>query len=476
MSGTAGNNPLHELINLWNYSLSKGATDLFSIDAPYVYLEVGRVAVERLASHGVFLERETPVETINAVFAYFVDHGFFDEARAERVGGGGGDALEGLYEIYERGCIVFESNRWAFGSGECASPACFCYNVMRYILFSAFGLDMELEDFSADEVNNVTRLKIALKRVPDQRSPLSLLEDLRTGSMELKSVLDVYRRTVNASLDAIISADERGLITIWNRAAEKAFGYKREEAVGSPLDIIVPEKYRVRHREGFKRFQATGTGPLIGKVTEVDGQRKDGTVFPAELSLSAEKAGGRWVFTAVIRDITVRRRAEEALRESELRYMELFESVKDIVYSVDCDGIITSVNPAVKMLGYERDGVLGRHFVDFIAQRWRGRTTEDFEEIKREGLKVGETVLLGADGREHYVEYSSIAVRETGGRTGIRGILRDISARKKLELELTEKLDYVERLNKLMVGRELKMEELRREIRKLRERLDEEKG
>jgi len=121
-----------------------------------------------------------------------------------------------------------------------------------------------------------------------------------------------YERTLEMSFDAIISVDGNGLIRVWNRAAERIFGYSKEEAMGAPVEMIIPVEYRERHREGFKGFSSTGRGRFIGDVMEVEGLRKDGSRLPIELSLTSIKIN-EWYATAVVRDITERKKLEDAL-------------------------------------------------------------------------------------------------------------------------------------------------------------------
>ncbi len=138
--------------------------------------------------------------------------------------------------------------------------------------------------------------------------------------------MEKFKTAVDISLDAIVAIDEGGRITLWNRAAARMFGYSEAEAVGSPLDIIMPEEYREAHRKGMERFLATGEAKVIGKTVELEGMRKDGSKFPVELSLSAERLNGDWMFIGVIRDVTLRRRLEKEL-EQRLTEMERMNRV-----------------------------------------------------------------------------------------------------------------------------------------------------
>jgi len=114
-----------------------------------------------------------------------------------------------------------------------------------------------------------------------------------------------------ASNDGIISAGEDGRIRFWNPAAETIFGLTPEEAIGEPLTILMPERYREVHRRGLARLQATGEAKLVGKATvQLHGLRRDGTEFPLELSLGSWESDGREHYTGIVRDVTQRERAE----------------------------------------------------------------------------------------------------------------------------------------------------------------------
>lgn len=138
--------------------------------------------------------------------------------------------------------------------------------------------------------------------------------------------LDKFKMAVDISLDAIVAVDEGGRITLWNPAAGRIFGYSDAEAVGSPVDIIMPEEYREAHRGGMERFIATGESNVIGKTVELEGLKKGGTRFPVELSLSAREMDEGWTFIGVIRDVTLRRGLEKEL-EQRLTEMERMNKV-----------------------------------------------------------------------------------------------------------------------------------------------------
>ncbi len=133
----------------------------------------------------------------------------------------------------------------------------------------------------------------------------------QTETIESSGEADRSARILEMSLDAIISVNESGRIVFWNSASQRLYGYTKEEASLLDLTSLMPESYRAKHKEGFDRFLKTGKAVIIGHTVEVECLKKDGTAFPVELSLSSEKNNGGWIFTAVIRDITERKGAQE---------------------------------------------------------------------------------------------------------------------------------------------------------------------
>jgi PAS domain S-box-containing protein len=126
-----------------------------------------------------------------------------------------------------------------------------------------------------------------------------------------------FRAVTESTIDAIISVSSRGVIVSWNQAAQHLFGYSKQEILGKPVTLLMPERYRHAHEEGLAHAHATGEFHLVGKTRELCGLRKDFTEFPLEVSLSHWQAGDESFFTAIARDITVRKTMEEELRQAQ---------------------------------------------------------------------------------------------------------------------------------------------------------------
>jgi two-component system sensor kinase FixL len=140
------------------------------------------------------------------------------------------------------------------------------------------------------------------------RGVVSVEESARASAERLRAVID------NAH-DAIIAIDARGAIETFNRAAQRIFGYTPEEVIGKNVSMLMPQPYRREHDGYINNYLTTGIPRIIGTGREVEAQRKDGEVFPIDLSVGEMNVSGRRGFIGVIRDTTARHVAERQVRE-----------------------------------------------------------------------------------------------------------------------------------------------------------------
>lgn len=143
---------------------------------------------------------------------------------------------------------------------------------------------------------------------------------LRLTQSELR-----FRSVAQSANDGIISSDSSGRITFWNKCAEAIFGYSEKEALGRPLTVLMPERYREAHKKGLLRFISTGRSQNIGKILELDGLRKDGSEFPLELTLGSWQTDEGQFVTGILRDVSKRKQDQEELEKTQVR---LFQSEK----------------------------------------------------------------------------------------------------------------------------------------------------
>ena len=150
------------------------------------------------------------------------------------------------------------------------------------------------------------------------RGTVQDVTELKQAEAEVRSSEARHAATVQVSLDAIIAIDARGGITEFNPAAEQMFGHRREDVLGRDIsDVIIPPSLRESHRQGLARYLATGEAKVLGRRVELTGIRASGEEFPVELAIARITSTGPAQFTAYIGDISERKRAEEALRQSE---------------------------------------------------------------------------------------------------------------------------------------------------------------
>src|ERR671913_2115188 len=143
---------------------------------------------------------------------------------------------------------------------------------------------------------------------------------------ELRKSEARYRTVLDTAFDAIVTITPDGVVRWFNRGAERIFGYRAEEVIGQPVTVIMPERYREHCVAGLHRYLQTGQARVVGGTTELVGLRKDNSEFPIEMSLGETYEDGERLFTGVIRDVTERKRAESALRESGERIRTLLQN------------------------------------------------------------------------------------------------------------------------------------------------------
>jgi len=155
----------------------------------------------------------------------------------------------------------------------------------------------------------------------------SAITQRKLAEEALKRSEEKYRELINTSNDGIVSTDSQMRFIVWNRGAEKIFGYKEKEMLGQSIMKIIPEKHGKAMTKGFSHISKTGSGKFANQILELVGLRKDGTEVPIELSMSSRKTGEALIATAIIRDITERKEAEEKLCKIDQMKSEFLSNV-----------------------------------------------------------------------------------------------------------------------------------------------------
>ncbi len=174
---------------------------------------------------------------------------------------------------------------------------------------------------SEDLTEKIRRVVESLDLPPEKEETLrdSLMEfmtDLNPNREALRAIEERQAQMhaiLDTTVDGIITINERGIVESFNKAAERIFGYRTDEAKGRNVKCLMPSPYREQHDQYIDSYIRTGQAKIVGIGRQVAGQRKDGTIFPIDLAVSESRIGGRRLFTGIVRDITDRKRAEEAI-------------------------------------------------------------------------------------------------------------------------------------------------------------------
>ncbi|TAN85062.1 MAG: PAS domain S-box protein, partial [Gallionella sp.] len=182
----------------------------------------------------------------------------------------------------------------------------------------------------------------------------------KAAEMALRESEETLRMVAASAQDAILMLDNDGKIVLWNAAAERMFGYSRQEALGKDLHaLLAPARFRDAQQKAFDHFRSTGEGAAVGKALELAALRKDGTEFPIELSLSAVKLKERWHAVGIVRDITERKRAELALARANRALRTLSACNVELVRATKESQLLTAVCRLVVEIGGYRMAWVG---------------------------------------------------------------------------------------------------------------------
>lgn len=239
-----------------------------------------------------------------------------------------------------------------------------------------------------------------------------------------------YRAVVDTAADAMVVIDEQGIIRSLNFATERIFGYTAAEAVGSCVTLLMPEPYASAHDTSFHAYLETGRPKIIGVGREVEARRKDGLVFPIELTVAEWFDGDKRFFTGIMRDITQRRRVLDALKESEILFRAVFEQAAVGLALVGLDGRLIALNRKIcVMLGYDCEEMIGKSFEQFAHPAFVDSERQLLGELLtgRRTSYVVEKKALRKDGSTIWVRLTSSLTAEAG--TSRVAVYEDITER-----------------------------------------------
>jgi PAS domain S-box-containing protein len=315
----------------------------------------------------------------------------------------------------------------------------------RFLEVMTSGRPQTVEGFHfVDSRTSSADFTVRLFAAPDQSVGV-IFENVTDRRLAQEAQLEGQARKsaiLDSALDAIVTIDHDGRVFEWNRAAEQIFGYRRSEMLGRELaEVVFPAEIRGRFRDGLAEFLEAGENEWFGRRVELSARRMGGGEFSVEMSFMRVPREGAPILTGFLRDITERKRFEEALRRSEEHFRSLIENSSDVITILDDQARFLYVSHTVgRILSYKADELINRSVFDLIHP-------EDGNLVQRELARVlgdpevSATVQFRcrhANGAWRWFEAVGKSGRGEQGRATVVINARDITERRQLEDQLRQ--------------------------------------
>jgi len=286
---------------------------------------------------------------------------------------------------------------------------------------------------------------------------------------ESRSADQRFRAFIESAPDAVVLTSSDGTILLLNNQTERLFGYKREELLGEPVEVLIPARFRGGHPAHRAKFSREPVLRPMGQGLDLWGVRKDGSEFPVEISLTPIESPQGLTVGATIRDVTIQKTASQYARS-------MIEAGIDPLVTISPEGKITDVNEAtIKVTGVAREKLIGTDFCDYFTEPELAR--QGFQQVFAKGsvTEYPLTIRHRNQGQTEVLYNASVYNDIRGNVLGVFVGARDMTAQRRVEAEVAEqrnkeleRLAELERFQRLTVGRELKMIELKKEIMELK--------
>jgi PAS domain S-box-containing protein len=284
-------------------------------------------------------------------------------------------------------------------------------------------------------VSDITDLKKQEASLKTQNDELQKIQG------DLKESEERIAKIIQSSPDGIITIDKRGIIETFSASAEKIFGYYSDEIVGKNVKILMPKSIALEHDLYLEKYMPGAKSSIVGKKRVVDGLRKDGSVFPLEISVEEVWLGDETIFLGLVQDITERIAMENNIKENAAFQAALLDAVPNAIFVKDTNARFTAFNRTYEeAFGIRREDYLGKTVLDMdnIPREAREAYHKgDVDLLSTGGSSRNEQTNMLADGQEH----TSIYLRRTfdladGSSGGMLGVLIDITDIKEMEGEI----------------------------------------
>jgi hypothetical protein len=262
---------------------------------------------------------------------------------------------------------------------------------------------------------------------------------------------------LDSAPDGVVIVDATGLIRLVNRQAEAMFGYAREELLGQPIEVLVPDRAGIDHREHRDGYVAHPTGRPMGAGLDLAARRKDGSEFPVDISLSSLQTDDGLLVSAAVRDSSERKQIEAKIQELEAtsRLAAIVESSHDAIIGKTLDGVITSWNAAAeRVYGYTATEIIGRNIAALVPGDRAGELTPILGRVRLgERVEHYETQRVAKDGSRLDISLTISPIRDSRGLVmGVSSVTHDMTETKQADTDhraLEAQLQQAQRLESI---------------------------
>jgi PAS domain S-box-containing protein len=299
--------------------------------------------------------------------------------------------------------------------------------------------ELEKRYIRRDGATIIGRVRAGLVRDADGM-PLMLVGEVEDITQRIRTE-KIFQLVVESAPNAIVMVNAEGRIVLVNSQTEKYFGYRRDELLGKPVELLIPERMRERHPEYVQGFKAESHPRPMGLGRNLFGRRKDGSEFPVEVGLSPVETGQEQLILSAIVDISERLRIDRELQRMRTYLKNMIDSMPSVLVGVDSDGRVTEWNQsAEKATGVPTDRAIGQPFRELFPEL-ESQFEYMQEAIRNHTPMRRERLIMEKEGEQRY---SDLMVYPLLANGSVGAVIRvdDITSRVRIEQMMvqTEKM------------------------------------
>lgn len=268
----------------------------------------------------------------------------------------------------------------------------------------------------------------------------------KENDLDFWAAAKIFQSIAQSTPDSIIISNGKREIVYCNKPAQKLFGYKNGELIGKSILILMPQSIRKSQENNRDEFLEKGISHVFDKTSEYLALKKDGAIFPVEVSHSSVREEPGPFYVAIIRDITERKKIESLLKDSEERLKTIFDNTNDgiLIADINTKKFLTGNNKICQMLGYSPKELKNIGITDIHPEEDLPYVIEQFEQQLKQEILIAKNIRVKTKaGNIFFADISSSKIKLEEKFYAI-GVFRDITERKQTEEELLKTKDFLE--------------------------------